>query len=331
MQRIHSAGALSFEWQRNECGDEYGTESSDDREFSPVFITGPHRSGTTILYRILAETGLFNITTAYHVLNRHRLLYLHRKGLEQEARQELAELFARHGLKDREFDSVPITPDIPEEYAYALEPQGRRPMLNRRTQRSFLNFCRKVQSVQSKGRPLLLKNPFDAANFVYTKELLPAARFIYIHRSPADVVNSQIKTLRSLLERKNEYVALVVRRYRQLYEHALQLALVRHFSSDKYPLLFRRVLGNILHTNRYYLQNVHRIEGACYDVTYRAMCSDPNGTIQKILDFLQLHQLGSANYSGLISPRAPSLLDEVSRRTDEIRRKTRAYCDRFGF
>ena len=78
-------------------------------EFRPVFIMGHHRSGTTILYQLLAQTALFNLTTAYHVLNRHRLLALHAAGEEPQAREELRRQFEARGLRDREFDSIKIT------------------------------------------------------------------------------------------------------------------------------------------------------------------------------------------------------------------------------
>ncbi len=63
--------------------------------FQPVFIIGPQRSGTTALYRVLARTGLFNVTTLFHILNRHRLLKVHFEGQEEQARQETMQLFAR--------------------------------------------------------------------------------------------------------------------------------------------------------------------------------------------------------------------------------------------
>ncbi|MBE3121464.1 MAG: hypothetical protein IMZ43_08250 [Thermoplasmata archaeon] len=34
--------------------------------FQPVFIVGLHRSGTSIPYKTLTETGNFNPVTAYH-------------------------------------------------------------------------------------------------------------------------------------------------------------------------------------------------------------------------------------------------------------------------
>ncbi len=33
---------------------------------SPVFILGPHRSGTTLLYEMMHANGCFNIVTARH-------------------------------------------------------------------------------------------------------------------------------------------------------------------------------------------------------------------------------------------------------------------------
>ena len=47
----------------------------------------------------------------------------------QEIRRLVTE-FEASGLRDREFDSIKITPDIPEEYAYALDHQGPRPRLS---------------------------------------------------------------------------------------------------------------------------------------------------------------------------------------------------------
>jgi len=34
-------------------------------DYRPVFIIGPHRSGTTLLYRVLTEIGSFNTTSTY--------------------------------------------------------------------------------------------------------------------------------------------------------------------------------------------------------------------------------------------------------------------------
>ena len=124
-------------------------------EIDPVFIIGPHRSGTTILYKALMESGSVNVTTVYHILNRHRLLTLHWEGQEPEARLELPQLFDERNIRNRDYDSIEISPDTPEEYAYALRHQGRRPGLKTKNLKSFILFCKKAQYVQYPGRPLL--------------------------------------------------------------------------------------------------------------------------------------------------------------------------------
>ncbi len=299
--------------------------------FRPVFIQGHHRSGTTILYKVLAETGLFSVTTAYHVVNKARLAETHATGSEAAARAELERLFESRGLKNRQFDSMPITPDLPEEYAWALKHQGRRPRLDARNLPSFLEFCRDVTAIQNGSRPLLLKNPFDADNFLYMASVLPDGKFICIHRDPVDVVNSQVRTIRSLLEQKNEYVALVNERYRRLFERPAKLALARAMYSARLPLLVTQVARNVARINDRFLKHGHELGNRAVNLTYVELCAQPGRTISRILDFVGLRDDSGRDYASLIKPREPSLLPEVARRREQIRERNAEYCSRFGF
>jgi hypothetical protein len=299
--------------------------------FRPVFIMGPHRSGTTILYALLAESGLFNVTTAYHVLNRERLRSVHAAGGEAQARDELRRQFESHGLKDREFDSMKITPDIPEEYAWVLDHRGARPRLGPANLPGFLRFCEAVTATQDPARPLLLKNPFDAANFLYLREALPQATFLYIHRSPVDVVNSQVRAIRSLLEKRNAYVALVVERYRRLYEQPLKLAAARLMYSDRFPFLVTRVARNVARTNDHFLRRGGELGSRCFNLTYDELCTAPARTLTRILGFLGLRDRAGRDYAALVKPRATARLPEVEARRDWIRARNADYCRRFAF
>lgn len=298
-------------------------------EFRPVFIMGHHRSGTTILYKLLADTALFNVTTAYHVLNRHRLLALHSAGEEPQAREELRRQFEARGLRDREFDSIKITPDIPEEYAYALEPPTP-PLLRPQNLEGFKRFCRTVAATQHPVRPLLLKNPFDTVNFLYIQEALPAAVFVYIHRDPVDVVSSQIRAIRSLLEKRNEYVSLVVEGYRRLYERPLKLAWVRLLSSDRFPLLVNRVARNLARVNDHVLRRGEEMGDRCFNLTYAELCAAPARTISAILEFLGWRDVPERDYAGLVQPRRARPLPEVEARRHRLRARNAEYCRRFG-
>jgi hypothetical protein len=299
--------------------------------FEPVFVMGPHRSGTTILYKVLAATGLFNVTTAYHVLNSSRLREIHESGGEAQARADLERLFESLGLRNRQFDAMPISPDLPEEYAWALRYQGRRPRLDASNLPSFIQFCRDVNASQNPGRPLLLKNPFDAANFAYMAAAFPTARFVQIHRNPVDVINSQVRAVRSLLAQKNEYVALVVRRYRELYERPARLALARLIYSERLPLLVTQVMGTVTRVNDYFLRRGGELGSRAFNLTYNELCARPAQTIGRIVDFAGLRDTSGVDYAGLVQPREPELLAEVSRRRDSIRARNAEYCRRFGF
>jgi len=299
-------------------------------EFRPVFIMGHHRSGTTILYKLLADTALFNVTTAYHVLNRHRLLTLHSAGEEAQAREELKRLFEARGLRDREFDSIKITPDIPEEYAYALEPPEPRPRLSPQNLDGFQRFCRAVTATQDPLRPLLLKNPFDAGNFLYIQEALPAAVFVYIHRDPVDVVSSQVRAIRSLLEKRNEYVALVVEGYRGLYERPFKLAWRRLLCSHRFPLLVDHVARNVARINDHVLRRGEELGDRCFNLTYAELCAAPARTISAILEFLGWRDVPERDYAGLMQPRRSDAPREVDARRDRIRARNAEYCRRFG-
>lgn len=297
--------------------------------FDPVFIIGPHRSGTTILYKALMESGCFNVTTAYHVLRHDRLLHAHFNAKEQAERDQLRRLFAYKGLTDRQFDAMPITPDIPEEYCYALPRQGRRPMVRANNRQAFLDLCRKVQLIQQPNRPLLLKNPFDTINFIYLARILPHAKFIINHRNPVDVINSQMKALRGIIAEKNEYVALVIPRYRKMWESPLKRSLARALYGGKSPVLFRQVEQFIRRNNDYLTANAPRIEDRAIHVRYLDLCQDPNGALRRILEFVGVAEAAPVDYTALIQPRSSALVQEVDKNRSRILKRNQEYCHIF--
>jgi hypothetical protein len=299
-------------------------------DFRPVFIIGPHRSGTTLLYRVLTQTGSFNDTTAFHIVNRHRLLALRATNQVEAARQELDAWFADKGLRGKEHNSAPITPDLPEEYCFGLEHQGKRIIVDEANLPSFNQFCRKLQVFQNPARPLLLKNPYDTLNFLYLKQAVPNARFIFIYRHPVDVVNSQIRLLRMMFEKRSEYHALMVPRYRELLANPLKLALAKLIYSEHLPLMILQTSHYVSRNCDYILANVDKLGDAAMGLTYPDLCGDTNNQIQRILSFLDLKAETPRDYGQTIRPREPAILPEVERRREWLNKRNEAYCKRFG-
>ena len=93
--------------------------------FQPVFIVGLHRSGTSILYKMLTETGNFNPVTAYHLINYNELLLNHHLKKEEFAKQLLTESFREKGLRDRGIDRLKVTAEFAEEYGFLLNKKNR--------------------------------------------------------------------------------------------------------------------------------------------------------------------------------------------------------------
>jgi len=298
-----------------------------DVHFDPIFILGDHRSGTTLLYKLLTATGSFNFVSAYHVIRYNEILFNHIKQREDEARQALDELFRSLGLRDRIVDGVAVTPDLPEEYGFILPNAGYRPQLSPSNLPGFIELCKKVQFVSASDRPLLLKNPWDYLNFVYVKSAFPEARFIFIHRHPIHVINSQLRATRSLLSTRNAYVALIARWYAQLFRRPAQLFAMRLLFSSHFDLGLRIATRHVVRATTYFLQHVGSLPETDYvSVRYEDLCNDPEANVARILEFLDLKPMASMAYDTLIRPRPVDLLPEVARKRHKILQRLEPYC-----
>jgi hypothetical protein len=299
-------------------------------QFLPVFIIGLHRSGTSLLQQLLFETGCFNTCTLFHLVNRDRLLYLHSRGELCKAREELADLLRTKGILDRGFDAMPVVPETPHEYCYAFARQGRRPKLTQRNLESFLVFCRKLLAVQGPERPILLKNPFDTVNFLNIHRMFPQAKFVFIHRSPAEVINSQFQSILSLFQRKNEFEALVIERYRRLWERPVLLELARLVYSERLPFLINQVCRHVARNCDYMLANSDRLGDAATALTYPHLCNEPAKSVHGVLDFLALRAQAEPDYQRLVRARRLPLAPAVERRLSRIAVRNAGYCRKFG-
>ena len=273
----------------------------DGVRFRPVFIMGSARSGTSILYRLLAMTERFNYVTAYHLVEHDSLLFDQVSGTTEHAKQQLLERFRELGIAGARFDGVEVSPDFPEEYGFHLGP---RQQLTPRTLPAFLELCRKVQLTSGRDRPLLLKNPWDSCGFMYIKDVLPESRFIFIHRNPADVVASMLEGMRALLGDRNAYHALLARFYDRLMEKPLRRSLARLLLSSRFGLGVRLVAWQVMRTARYFVDNVRLLPETAYvSIRYEDLCREPGTVIDQVLAFLQVTPNHDVSYQDFIRTR----------------------------
>jgi len=300
-----------------------------DISFRPIFIVGLHRSGTTLLYNMLAESGHFNVVTTYHVLGYDGILddFVNRRGAE--ARQKLQNRLDKAGARDRAYDGAHVTPDLPEEYGFAIAVNDR-PHLVPDNFARFLELCKKVQYTSGPDKLLLLKNPWDISTFAFIKKSLPQSRFVFIHRHPMWVLNSQIRGLRSSLEKRNSYMALIAPWYDKLFRAPQLLEGAKSMLS---PHAVQKALGEPLETAlQYFLRHIGSVPATDYfSVRYEDLCQSPDAWMTRLLDFLELPIAPNRSYAHLVERRSPPLLPEASATFQSMRSRLEPYLLQYGY
>jgi LPS sulfotransferase NodH len=303
-----------------------------DRPVWPVFILGLHRSGTTLLYSLLARAGGFNPVTAYHLACYDELLHNHAHGRQEAAREALTGRLAADGQSDRGIDRVAATADTPEEYAFLLlEKTGARQVTPAGLP-WLVELAHKVAHLADNDRAVLLKNPYDLGTFTLLRDAFPGARFVFIHRHPLAALTSSVRALRALLATRNAYTAELSAPYRALHDQPLALATARalfHARNPLGPALLALGAGGQV---RYYLRHVTRLPPErVTELRYEDLCADPEGTVGKVLAQLGQPDLVPGSVADAVAPRAVPVDPGVARLAGLLHRLWRPYYDRFGY
>lgn len=279
-----------------------------------VFLLGPHRSGTTYLHQILADTGVFDFISYYDIAEFPRLLTNHEAGLTAESIQRLQQEIEHFG-ETRGFDQVPIGPLQAEEYGYLLSRSpfniyNSEPISNTDFE-PLKSLCAIKRRISSSEKLLLLKNPNDFYDgFVRISETFPRCRFIFIHRHPLHVFNSQISVWRNLLEKRNPWFAKIDATYAEIHDNPeLKMAF-------KISLLNGRGLMRVMETlckaYSFYLESIsHLNSDQALSIRYEDLCRAPQQSLKKIMHFLDL-ELEEGHLLSEPSPRNIPNIPEVA-------------------
>jgi len=264
-----------------------------------VFIMGCHRSGTSMLYHLMAYTGACAYVSAYDVIKYPELLRNRMEGCEARVKAEVDA--AIRVERNRGLDNLPVGVDYPEEYRFLLPPLAPAwflnvpkqleklsfaPHLTEGTLGRFLEICRKKRFLAGDDRPLVLKNPNDFYfNFAAIHRLFPQAKMIFIHRHPLHILTSYLAGFGGIIDTKNIYGQLIDSQYRSLFRFPLQRRLYQKaFRSDEVPRLVASVLAR---SYRYYLDNVRLMPAGSYlTMRYEDLCMDAPSQLSRISKWL---------------------------------------------
>lgn len=196
---------------------QYGEQIAAANVEAPLFILGFWRSGTTLLYNLLAQDERFAFPTLFQVSNPHTFL------LRDTAVPDPA---ANGQPQKRPMDNMTVTADSPGEDEFATAVMSlRSPVLGwafprqeerydryitfqeassadaARWEAALRQFLQKCSWVYH--RPLLLKSPPHTGRIRRLLKLFPDARFVHIHRDPFTVFQSTRRLYQTAVPRSH--------------------------------------------------------------------------------------------------------------------------------
>jgi hypothetical protein len=300
--------------------------------FQPVFILGVHRSGTSILYKMLVETGCFNSSTAYHLINYDELLFNHHEKREETEKQRLTESLVKKGVSDRGIDRLRLTADFAEEYGFLLGNRTLRMSLSKKNILLFIQLCKKIQFLAGNNKLLLLKNPYDFPNFLYIKQMFPSAKFVFIHRNPINTISSFLNAMRVIIKQKNPYTARLSQIYDLVFSNPLLLYPLRFLFCTLPVCAVVFLTRTTTRATRYYLKNIDMLPVEDYiSITYEELCRHPVHIIQNIIEKLSISTPQTYDITSLMNPRKRQIDPSVQRLRRFIFKSMKAYYERFGY
>ncbi len=302
----------------------------ENMDFYPIFIMGLHRSGTSILYKMLGDTKKLNIVTAYHILKYDELIYNHINNLEQDTKEELNEVFKSKGITNRKIDRIKVTADYAHEYVYIYTKKNMSEKTSLENTALLKQLCQKIMFISKNNYPVLLKNPYDYPNFLFIKKHFPNAKFIFINRNPLAVISSTMRAWQKLLEKKNLYTAMFSKKYNKTYENPILLALNRLYYSGFFPTGVFDIINRASKETSFYLNNIHKLNDNDYvSITYESLCNKTDKTMDEVLDFLDVTT--DVDFKDYVEPRNLNLAREVKFLREYIYKKMIFYFDEFGY
>lgn len=243
-----------------------------------IFIIGSHRSGTSVLYHLLAKTGQIDYLSTSEILEfQHKLL-----NFSEPKEKSLV-------FQDRELDALPVDDNTPEEFGFLLKTKAfLEPKLTKENIPLF-NQLLNLKSERNPGEmPFVLKEPSEFyRGWCHIWENYPNAKFLFIHRHPINVLASQIKSWSQSLKSKNKYFYRIDPFYRDLFnDDKKRLAHYHFFSSDAG---INWIMEKLRKSYDYFLENISKLPNSSkFEFCYESLCQNTKECTKDIFDFIEI-------------------------------------------
>ena len=256
----------------------------------PVFITGHPRSGTTFLHRVLTQTGEFACFEFWHTLSpslitRYALSpverLLRKMGKSDILVKDSGHYTSLNSIEEEEFLLMGCY-NSPLSMLFTSLAFGnndywdifhfeKQPVSLKNETICYLKACFKRQIYYLERKQIIAKMPYAMLRYPSLLQAFPDAKFIYLIRSPHEVVPSYLSLIRAILD--------------------------RYWKLDNLPLSIQKdVYNRVYQQSIKYYEWVERLEktgilnpGQFLVLPYHQLKTDLTGVLKHILEFTGIH------------------------------------------
>lgn len=298
-----------------------------------IFLLGPHRSGTTFLHQLLADSGAVDYISYYDMVEFSRLLFNFHNDQQQQAIERIQAQLDLGG-PTRNIDSIAIGPFQPEEYGYILERSPyniytSEPISN--TDFSLLRvLCQKKHYFSTVQKPLLLKNPNDFYDgFIRIATEFLSAQFLFLHRHPLLVFNSQVTAWRQLTNKQSPWLSMIDASYKSIFE--TEFSHIQYRMSLLMDSGLEKIFNTLCRAYDFYLTHINEVsESQVVNLRYEDLCDEPVMQLGIISQQFVL-PISLTSQHNQAQPRQILILPEVKRIYEANSYLLAPYLDKFGY
>jgi len=273
---------------------------------------------------------MFRYLSAYDVYANDRIVHNHRHDLSASEPRRFTDALSS-APPNRGIDRIPADSATPEEYGLVISDSGLRydrPDTTAASLPRLRELCAKKALVEGRSLPLLLKSPPDYPGALdLLDQTWPHARFVAIQRHPLHTLDSQARTWRQMVIRKNEYLALIDRGYRALLDDVAQRIKLGLFLHSEAGVAW--LADCILRAHTGFLDLCGSWpSGRLLTVRYEDLCGNQAAEFARISAFLDI---AIPAPSEAPAPRPSCIGDDVRRAFAARRDAFRPFLDRYGY
>lgn len=289
-----------------------------------VFVQGLHRSGTTFLLNSLYDLYPAVSTNVYHIANYRRLLHARKNGEEDLHKEEIARYLDVHGLRNRQIDAVPVWPESLDEYGFIFARFHVPYTLTWLLRQIYAKLC----FLEGDARLVLLKDPVSFTSFVLIRAVFPEAKFIFIHRDPRQVFDSQVRahlTRHVRYRMQDPFMALLMgRKVPRRYVFQSYLTPTRFARREAATVFSARIQQEV----EGYLREIPFLPPECYvDVEYERLVNDTEATLARIVELIGIEPSKPLSSVRASPRRASPLPPDLAAAADDLA----ARLERLGY